>query len=59
MAVGNDVAAVGEQNTTANIRETLLLEVLELLEECGNVDDGTGANEIGASWVHQTGGQQV
>lgn len=44
VAVGDDMASVGEKDAATDVGQALLLEVFELLEESGNVYNGSGAD---------------
>lgn len=56
--VENDMGAVADEDALARV-EAVLLKSVELLEERGDVDDASGANEIDALGVDQAGGQDV
>lgn len=45
-----DVRAVRDENPLAGVLETLLLQRGEFLEETGDVDDSSGADEVNAAW---------
>lgn len=59
VAVGDDVASVGEKDAAADVGQSFLLEVFELFEESGNMNNGSGTDQVGAGRVHQTRRQKV
>lgn len=59
VAVGDDVASVGDEETLANVLQALGLEVGHLLEEGRDVDNGAGANEAEGLGVEEAGGEEV
>lgn len=54
-----NVAAIGDEDTVVDIGEALLLELAELAEEAGDVEDDRGTDEVHAVGVDETGGEKV
>ena len=54
-----DVATVGNEDTVVDIGETLLLELAELTEEAGDVEDDGGTDEVHAVGVDETRGKKM
>lgn len=54
-----DVAAVGDEDTVVDIGEALRLELAELAEEAGDVEDNRGTDQVHAVGVDETGGEKV
>lgn len=59
MQIKADVRAVGDENALAGSAETLGLELGQLLEKTGHVEDGTGANQVDTRRRDETRGQDV
>lgn len=59
VAVGDDVATIGHQEALADVLQALGLEIGHLLEEGGDVNDGTGSDEADALLVQETRGKKV
>lgn len=57
MKIQVDVDSVGNENAIVDIGETLGIELLELLEERGNVENDGGADVVDASRVNQSRGE--
>ena len=55
MQVGDDVAAIREQDTLRGMLEALLNQGGKLLEEGGNVDNGARADNVQAARIHKAG----
>lgn len=51
--------AVRNENPLARVLETFRFEGGELLEETGDVDDGSGADEVNAGRGNQSGGEDM
>lgn len=54
-----DMRAVRNENPLARVLETFRFEGGELLEETGDVDDGSGADEVNAGRGNQSGGEDM
>lgn len=59
VAVGDDVASVGDEEAVADVLEALGLEVGHLLEEGGNMDDGARADKANGLGVEEAGGEKI
>ena len=59
MKVEVNVAAVGDEDTVVDVGEALLLELAELTEEAGDVEDDRGTDEVHAVGVDETRGEKV
>ena len=55
MQVGDDVAAIREQDTLRGMLEALLNQGVKLLEEGGNVNNGARADNVQAARIHKAG----
>lgn len=56
--IKDDMRPVRDEYPVGGI-QAVLVQSLEFLEEAGNVDDATAADDVDAARVHETGGEDV